>query len=192
MAKSVDWTAIEKLLTDQATRLLREFATNHRDAEIYGAILDVEPYDGCTVQLRLNTEAHLTAEYGEPVDPDDLHRRFLPGAFAYTLELGDHAQFPGERIEALVEADIDADAVDADGLYQTTARLLEVACRVAEYLEAGPLLQLRRTPDFAISVTPDPREPGEQAIARYTRYKKRRNAERRSSPALIPKPKPGL
>jgi len=192
MTKSVDWTALEKLLADEATRLLRDFATNHRAHEFYGAIFDVEPYDGCFVHLRLNTEAHLTAEYDEPVAPDDLHRRFLPGAFAHKLKLSNVDGFPGDRIEQLVEADIDTDELDEDGLYKTTASLLETVCRVAEALERGPLQQLRRTSDFTISVTPDAREPGELGVARYSKFKKRRNAERRSSPALIVKPKPGI
>ena len=48
------------------------------------------------------------------------------------------------------------------------------------------------TDDFAIAVTRDPREPGERSVARYARFKKQLSAIRRSNPALIPRPKPGM
>lgn len=191
MAK-VDWAAVETLLVGEATRRLAGFAASHPDDEFYGAVIDVEPLDGCHVQLLLNTEAHLEAEHGRPISADDLHHRFLPGAFAHTLELSESAAFPAATIEQLVEADIDHDRETDDGLHATTAKLLEVACNVALALERGALTSLRRTVDFTISVTPDPSEPGELGVARYAKFKRALVARRRSDPSLLRPSKPGL
>ncbi len=193
MARSIDWAAIEKLLVRQATTKLARLARDHRDAVFYGAVVDVEPYDGCSVRLLLNTEEHLTADNGgEPVAADDLHSRFLPGAFAHSLKLSDNDDFPAAAIEALVERDLEDPDADEDDPESTTSKLLEVACRVAFELEHGALLQLKRTPDFAMAVTRDPREPGDFSVARYAKFKRQAMAARRSNPALIPKPKPGV
>jgi hypothetical protein len=192
MAKSVDWTAIEKLLVDEATTRLTAFAADHPDDVFYGAIIDVEPYDGCSVSLHLNTEAHLEKDNGGPVPADDLHRRFLPGAFGFHLSLSDSDEFPDEQIEALVEVDLEDPDADDDDPQTATYKLLEIACNVAFAIEQGALMKLARTDDFAIAVTRDPREPGEFSIARYAKFKKQLMAIRRSNPALITKPKPGV
>jgi len=193
MAKSVDWTAIEKLLLDEATSRLMAFAADHAGEVFYGAIIDVEPYDGCSVRLHLNTEAHLLKEHdGKPVPADDLHSRFLPGAFAYTLRISESDDFPADEIEALVELDLEDPDVDHDDPGTATNKLLEIACSVGVALEHGALTKLARTDDFTIAVTPDPREPGDFSVPRYAKFKKQRNAIRRSNPALITKPKPGV
>ncbi|MBA2544680.1 MAG: hypothetical protein H0V17_33865 [Deltaproteobacteria bacterium] len=193
MARSVDWTAIEKLLVDQATTRLTAFAAAHPDEVFYGAIVDVEPYDGCSVRIHLNTEANLTKEYdGKPVPADDLFSRFLPGSFAYSLELSDSDKFPATAIEEMVEIDLEDADVDDDDPKTATYKLLEIACNVAFALEHGALTKLKRTDDFAFAVTRDPREPGEFSVARYAKFKKQLKAIRHSNPALIPKPKPGI
>jgi hypothetical protein len=172
MAK-VDWTAVEKLLVNTATKQLATFAKAHAGEVFYGAIFDVETYDGASVSLLLNTEAHLLKEWGETVGKKELHRRFLPGAFLHRLPLTKTKAFPGDAIEALVEQDIDDDTTDADGLWATAGTFLGVVCSAAHTLEQGALAQLTRTSDFAISVTPDPSEPGDFAIKRYAKFKKR-------------------
>lgn len=192
MARSVDWTAVEKLLVERATTELATFAAAHATEVFYGAVFDVESYDGASVTLLLNTEEHLRASYDEDVDEDDLHRRFLPGGFAHSLELSETDDFPTEAIEAAVEADIDDNNLDDDGLHVSTARLLEVVCNVAHTLEHGALTQLKRTAGFTIAVTPDAREPGEMSVARYAKFKKALNARRRSDPSLLKPPKPGV
>jgi hypothetical protein len=193
MPRSVDWTAIEKLLLDAATDGLAAFAADHPNDVFYGAVIDVEPYDGCSVDLHLNTEEHLRAEYdGDEISVDDLHRRFLPGAFAHTIPLTEDNKFPSSAIEALVERDMEDPDADDDDPASTTRKLLEVACSVAFALEQGALAKLKRTPEFTIAVTRDPREPGEMSVARYAKYKKQLRAARRSNPALIPKPKTGV
>lgn len=192
MSRSVDWTAIEELLLDEATGRLASFAKEHAHEVFYGAVIDVEPYDGCSVSLHLNTEAHLTAEHGEPVAADDLHSRFLPGAFGFTIPLTEDNDFPGEAIEAQVERDLEDSDADDDDPKTATYRLLEVACSVAFALEQGALTTLSRSDDFTIAVTRDPREPGELSVARYARFKKQLRAKRRSNPALIPKPTTGV
>ncbi len=193
MARSVDWTALEKLLVDEANRRLAEFAAEHPDDVFYGAVIDVEPYDGCAVRLLLNTEAHLTAENdGKPVPAEDLFSRFLPGAFAFTIKLSKLDGFPGDAIEAQVERDLRNPNADDDDPTTATFKLLEIACNVAFAIEQGALTKLERTADFTIAVTRDPREPGDFSVARYARFKKQLNAKRRSDPALIPKPKPGI
>src|SRR5512140_913344 len=115
MSDSVDWDATEKLLLETATQQLTSFAADHASETIYGAIFDVEPYDGCGVSLLLSTEANLLKEWGEPIDATNLHRRFLPGAFAHTLPLTESKAFPAGAIEELVEADIDDDSMTEDG-----------------------------------------------------------------------------
>ena len=159
----------------------------------YGAVIDVEPYDGCAVHLRLNTERHLVAANdGKPVSADDLHARFLPGGFLHTLALSKFDDFPGDAIEAQVERDLENPDADDDDPATATFKLLEVACNVAFAIEQGALTKLERTADFTIAVTRDPREPGDFSVARYAKFKKQLNALRRSNPALIPKPKPGI
>lgn len=193
MPRPVDWTAIERLLLDEATSGLAAVAADHPNEVFYGAVIDVEPYDGCSVELHLNTEQHLTAARdGNPVAADDLRSRFLPGAFAYTIPLTETEAFPSAAIEARVERDLEDPDVDDDDPRTATYKLLEIACSVAFALEHGALTTLARTPDFTIAVTRDPREPGELSVARYAKFKKQLRARRRSNPALIPKPKPGV
>jgi hypothetical protein len=193
MPRPVEWTAIEKLLLDEATSGLATFAAEHPGEVFYGAVLDVEPYDGCSVSLHLNTEQHLTSEHdGRPVAADDLRSRFLPGAFGFTVPLTETDAFPAAAIEAQVERDLEDPDTDDDDPKTATFKLLEIACSVAFALEHGALTKLARTPDFTIAVTRDPREPGEVAVARYARFKKQLRARRRSDPALIPKPKSGV
>ena len=192
MRRSVDWTAIEKLLLDEATSGLAAFAAEHPGEVCYGAVIEVAAGGG-SVRLRLNTEQHLTAQHaGSAVAPDDLRRRFLPGAFAFTIPLTETVAFPSEAIEAQVEHDLEDPDAAADDPKTATSRLLDLACRVAFSLEHDALTTLSRTPDFAIAVTRDPREPGERSVARYTRFKKQLRVKRRSDPALIPKPKTGV
>ncbi len=191
MPRSVDWTAIEKLLLDEATSGLATFAAEHPSEVLYGAVLDVEPFDGCSIHLRLNTERHLTAgNDGKPVAADDLRQRFLPGLFAFTIPLTETDAFPTEAIEAQVERDLEDPA--ADGPQTATYKLLEIACNVAFTLEHGALTKLSRTTDFTIAVTREPREPGESSVARYTKFKNQLRAKHRSNPALIPRPKTGV
>lgn len=193
MPRPVDWTAIEKLLLDEATSGLVAFAADHPGEVFYGAVIDVEPYDGCAVSLHLNTEQHLTAAHdGKPVAPDNLRSRFLPGAFAFTIPLTETAAFPDAAIEAQVERDLEDPDADDDDPRTATFKLLEIACSVAFALEQGALTTLARTPDFTIAVTRDPREPGELSVARYARFRKQLRAQRRSNPALIPKPTSGV
>jgi hypothetical protein len=188
----VDWAAVEKLLVGEATRQLAAFAAKHPHDVFYGAVFDVEPYDGCHVHLLLNTEAHLEQEHGKPVAADDLGSRFLPGSFEHTLKISKLDDFPGSAIEELIEADIDDDRIDDDGLYHTTAKLLATVCTVAMTLEHGALTALQRAPDFTIAVTPDPREPGDFSVARYARFKRAISAKRRSDPSLLRPRKPGI
>jgi len=193
MARTVDWTALEQLLLREATTALADFAAEHPDDVFYGAVLDVEPYDGASVSLHLNTEAHLTAENdGKPVPADDLHSRFLPGAFEHTLDLSETDEFPGDEIEAAVERDLEDPDADDDDPKTATYQLLELACRLGFALEQTAFQQLKRTDDFTIAVTRDPREPGDFSVARYAKFKNKALRERRSSPLLINKPKPGV
>ncbi len=193
MPRSVDWTAIEKVLLDEATSGLAALAAEHPNEVFYGAVFDVEPYDGCSVQLHLNTEQHLTKENdAQPVAADDLRGRFLPGAFAFTIPLTKTDAFPAAAIEAQVERDLEDPAADDEDPNTATSKLLQIACSVAFALEHGALTKLSRTADFTIAVTREPREPGESSVLRYTRFKKQLRAKQRSNPALIPKPKTGV
>lgn len=188
MAKAVDWTAVETLIVDSATKQLAAFAKDHATDEFYGAIFDVETYDGASVSLLLNTEEHLKKEWNKPLDKKDLHRRFMPGSFAHTLPLTKGLRaFPAAEIEALVDEDMENDTTDAEGNWLTACKFLDAVCAAAVTLEANALATLSRTDDFTISVTPDASEPGDEAVKRYAKYKKRlakAGDKRASSPSL--------
>jgi len=170
----LEWPRIETLLLAAAKQALDDFARAHTSETFYGAIVMIEPYDGASFEILLNTEAHLRQEAGA-ANAREIHYRFLPGGFEHTLHVSKAVSgwdAIASEIEAAMEADMEDDRL-IDGLYVTAQKFLDTACRIAARLELTAFAQLFRVPDFKIAVTPDPREPGDFALERYARFKQR-------------------
>jgi hypothetical protein len=170
---AIDWNALEPKLLAQAQRALVTYAKKHAKETFYGAVFLVEPYDGVSFQILLSTIEHLVEDGG---DASSLDSKFLPGAFRDTLDIGERVEGwddIDEEMTSAMDDDMEADRMTDAGEYVTASKFLAVACNVALRLEREGFGGLARTPDFAISVTADPAEPGELALARYAAVKKR-------------------
>jgi hypothetical protein len=171
----IDWKEIETKLAAQARKGLATFAKEHPDEIFYGLIFSIEPFDGVSVSMMLNTLEHLEAEAGE--NASEPTYRWLPGGFEHDVSVTENIagwEKIDEAIVAATEADMEDDRADDDGLWQTTSQLVEAVCRIALQLESeGAYQVLKRTPDFDIAVSPDASEPGDLSLERFQAFRRR-------------------
>jgi hypothetical protein len=171
----IEWKQIEDLFVTESTRVLRDHAAAHPGEAVYGAMFDIETFDGPSLSIHLNTPEHLASEAGDNATKP--HYRWLAGGFKYSLRVTKSVpawKDLASTLEEATEADMDDDRTDADGMWRTAGELVACVCRAVIRLEAAnAFAPLARTPDFDVAVTPDPREPGDLSLERMQKFRRR-------------------
>ena len=169
---AIDWTWLEELLVKHGEKALASFKPKKGET-FYAAMFRVEPFDGVSVALLLNTKEHL-AKTVDAKNRDQPHYKYMPSVFGQRVEISRTIDQWSEIDDAIVEAteaDMEDDKTNPEGHWATTGKLLECVCRAAVRLEPA-LGKLARTDDFAIGISPDPAEPGDMSVDRYVKFKK--------------------
>ncbi|HEX4513853.1 MAG TPA: DUF4303 domain-containing protein [Polyangiaceae bacterium] len=159
----VDWKSLESALEKSAKKTVGAVAKKHAKETFYGAFVIANAYDGASVKILFNTEAHLAEQSGG--DTSD-RQRWLAGNFGFSTSLSGGVEDWDDVAEAIEQA------VDDDDDDETATTLVETACRaIARAEKTGAFDALKKTKAFVIAVASSPMEPGATALARYKKFR---------------------